>query len=99
MTFDPTRHILARASADGTVILWDILDGTVPRLFEKHFFPVSSVGFEPNGRMLAIGSLDNTVKCASASKRDPAPSVLKGLISLCESRSAGSRSAPVGTPR
>src|SRR5262249_10828425 len=26
------------------------------------FFPVSSVGFEPNGRTLAIGSLDNTVK-------------------------------------
>ncbi|MGC2200733.1 MAG: adenylate/guanylate cyclase domain-containing protein, partial [Stellaceae bacterium] len=55
-------HILARASADGTVILWDILDGAVPRLFERHFFPVSSVGFEPNGRLLAIGILDKTVK-------------------------------------
>jgi transducin (beta)-like 1 len=49
--------LLATASFDGTVRLWNVLDGSCFRTFDRHRDSVYSVAFSPSGRYLASGSL------------------------------------------
>lgn len=51
------RPLLATASFDGTVILWNIEDGSPFRIFDRHRDSVYSVAFSPSGLFLASGSL------------------------------------------
>lgn len=53
--------ILASASFDSTVRLWDVDRGTCIHTLTKHQEPVYSVAFSPDGKFLASGSFDKCV--------------------------------------
>ncbi|XP_035269715.1 F-box-like/WD repeat-containing protein TBL1XR1 isoform X2 [Anguilla anguilla] len=53
--------MLASASFDSTVRLWDVDRGVCIHTLTKHQEPVYSVAFSPDGRFLASGSFDKCV--------------------------------------
>ncbi|KAI4529064.1 hypothetical protein MG293_020878, partial [Ovis ammon polii] len=61
-TSNPNSSImLASASFDSTVRLWDVERGVCIHTLTKHQEPVYSVAFSPDGKYLASGSFDKCV--------------------------------------
>uniref|UniRef100_A0A3Q1ECZ5 Transducin beta like 1 X-linked n=1 Tax=Acanthochromis polyacanthus TaxID=80966 RepID=A0A3Q1ECZ5_9TELE len=61
-TTNPNSNImLASASFDSTVRLWDVERGVCIHTLTKHQEPVYSVAFSPDGKHLASGSFDKCV--------------------------------------
>jgi WD40 repeat protein len=62
LAFSPGGKLLATASKDKTVKLWDTFAGKEVRTLKGHGDSVVSVVFSPDGKQLASGSHDKTVK-------------------------------------
>ncbi|KAF2187192.1 WD40 repeat-like protein, partial [Zopfia rhizophila CBS 207.26] len=60
--FSPDGKILASASVDSTVQLWDADTGAVLQTLEGHSSRANAVAFLPDGKVLASASGDSTVK-------------------------------------
>jgi WD40 repeat protein len=62
VAFSPDGQLLASASDDETVRLWDPATGQHERTLTGHVGPVRSVAFSPDGRLLATAGDDGTVR-------------------------------------
>jgi WD40 repeat protein len=62
VAFSPDGKLLASASRDSTVKLWDAGSGALQHTLEGHSDSVNDVAFSQDGKLLASASSDRTVK-------------------------------------
>ncbi len=62
VVFSPDGKLVASASSDNTVRLWDSSTGATLQSLEGHSDPVSAVVFSPDGKLVASASSDKTVR-------------------------------------
>jgi WD40 repeat protein len=62
VAFSPDSKLLATASNDGIIQLWDADTGVMQQVLEGHRQGVLSVSFSPDGRLVASGSHDMTLR-------------------------------------
>jgi WD40 repeat protein/tRNA A-37 threonylcarbamoyl transferase component Bud32 len=62
VAFSPDDRLLASASADKKLKLWDVVSGKEVRTLDGHTDRVIGVAFSPDGRRLASAGTDRTVR-------------------------------------
>ncbi|MEK6322850.1 MAG: caspase family protein [Acidobacteriota bacterium] len=61
VAISPDGKLVASASSDKTIRLWEIETGLLLRVFDHHHDSVSSIAFSPDGKTIASGGLDKLV--------------------------------------
>ena len=80
VSFSPNGQLLASASADRTVRLWRIEDGTEVKIFQGHEAAVLSVSFSSDGNQLASASEDRTIKLWRVDNLEPQTPDLQSIL-------------------
>ncbi len=62
VAFHPNGHLLASASADGVLKLWDVTTGALLKTVQAHNSTILCVVFSPDGETLATSGIDGTVR-------------------------------------
>jgi len=62
MAFHPDSRRLATAGWEGTISVWDIVDGSLVKTLRGHTAWLHEVAFSPDGRSLASAGEDKTVR-------------------------------------
>jgi len=62
MAFSPDHQVLATASEDKTVKLWDVKTGTLITTITEHGAKMTSVAFAPDGKTLVTSGMDGKVR-------------------------------------
>jgi WD40 repeat protein len=84
LAFSPGEALLASASADHTVRLWDASSQKLNSLLIGHDDQVLAVAFSPDGKSLASGSADHTIALWQVASRLVGESSQDWLARACE---------------
>ena len=93
IVYSPDGSLIATASKDGSVQIWDATDGSPIRTLTGHGGGVNSIAFSPDGSLLASGSDDRTAKLWNVADG----SLVRTLFPLMESRVVEVEFSPDGS--
>ena len=91
--YSPDGSLIATASLDGSIRLWDATDGSSIRMLDGHRGGVNSIAFSPDGQQIVSGSDDRTAIIWNVTDG----SVQRVLSSLMESRVVEVEYSPDGS--